>query len=118
DEPGRRDADDGEAAAVDDYTLAHQARVSAETLLETSVTNDRDRMRARRAIIFRRDKASERRLHAQHLEVIARDQIAPHALIDPLVAQADRRHSISEQPRHDLVAVAQVFVVEIREDRE
>src|SRR5262249_4183242 len=115
DETGLRNADDGEAATVDDQLAAHHRRVGPETPLEALVTEDRDRMCARRAIIFGRDHATEHSLCSQRIEVIARYQIAPDTLVDAGMAQADGRHRIRDQPVQNPVPVAQVPVVEIRE---
>ena len=91
DEAFRRHADDGVWPAVKLYFLADDLRIAAEAAFPTAVAEHGDRMRARRLIFLRQKRATECRLHAEDVEVVAGNEIAPDALVFPAVAQCARR---------------------------
>jgi hypothetical protein len=117
DEPFGRDADDRERAAVERDLAVDDRRVCAEATLPRGVAQHGDGVRPRSPILFGQEAAAERGAHAEHVEVVARRQVAPDALVVAAAAQAHRREAVGEQPREDLAAVAVVLVVEVRLDR-
>ena len=102
---------------VERHGLADDIWVCAEASLPTAVTQDRDRMRALGLILFGQERAAEHGRDAEHVEVVATDDVAPDALVSIAVAQAHRREAIDEQPREDVVALTVVFVIQVRLDR-
>ena len=82
------------------------------------MAQDRDRMRAGCRIFFRKEAAPEGRFHSENVEIIARDHVAPGALVHAAVAQAGDDKAIGEQAGEDGVAVAIVLVVRIRLESE
>src|SRR5713226_1295366 len=88
DEAFGHDADDCEGASIERYTLADDVQVCAEASLPAAVTQDCDRVRARRLVLFRQEATAKHRRHAEHIEIISRNNVAPDALVRPAVAQA------------------------------
>lgn len=59
------------------------------------------------------------RTHAQKIEVISGNLVAPYARVLALGdAQADGRHAVARQPTEYLIAVAEVQVIQIRLNRD
>ena len=66
-----------------------------------------------RLIFLRQKRAPERRLHAEHIEVIAGNEITPDALVPAAVAERADDDAIGAEAGEDGVAVAVILVVEI-----
>src|SRR5205085_7500767 len=90
------DADDAERVAVKLYLLADDGRVSAEASHPTAVTQDGDGTRERRAVVFRVERAAALRADAEHVEVVARDEVAPDALVVAVAAETHRPETFGE----------------------
>src|SRR5262249_39648738 len=77
----RRKANDSEGMIVQDNRLSDDAAIATEPLLPAVMTQHHHWMRAGRAIFFRRKGTSDGSFDPEHVEVVARDEIAPDALI-------------------------------------
>ncbi len=72
---GRGDADNGEGLRVEQQRLAQHARIGAQLVFPV-VEADHGHRSSVELIVGRHDQPAHRRLHAQHLKVIAGDQFA------------------------------------------
>src|SRR6266851_1761532 len=70
DEAFRHDADDCEAASVERHILVDDVWVCAEASLPTAVTQNCDRMRAGRLVLFRQEAAAKHGRYAEHIEIV------------------------------------------------
>ena len=111
-EAARRDADHGERVAVDLDRLAEDVVAAGEAPAPVVVAEDRERVAGDRVVVRRREEPADRGLHAQDLEVVARDELAVGALADILPADVHLR----EDPA-DHAVEAGCLVVEIAEQR-
>ena len=69
-------------------------------------------MTAAHAIVIRREQPSARRAHAQHVEIIPGDFIAPHPHIVPCAeAEIHRLRPVDGQPREHCIAIAKINVI-------
>src|SRR5262245_43169368 len=75
-------------------------------------------MRQPRLVFFGQKGSTERGLDAEHVKIIARNQIAPDLLVIAVPAQAQPHETAGEQPRQDFVAVAEIKIVRIGKRRE
>lgn len=75
-----RDADDGEAPAVQAHLATDRLRRGGEDPPPGVVAQHRDRGRVADPIVFRRERAAERRLHAEQPEVVSGHQLGHHQL--------------------------------------
>jgi hypothetical protein len=112
-EPFARHADHREGRAVEDQRLAHDGGVRPQAALPEPVAQHRDRRRP--PVLLGQEAAAERRLRPEQREVVARDHLRGDLLgcgaARPVqLREGDRRHL-----REDLVLVAQVLVVEVRQ---
>src|ERR1700741_3033718 len=96
---------------INSQRLADHVFGRSKTLLPAAVTDHRDWMRVRSLIFFRKEIASEKRLHPEGVEIISRDQVSPNALVSVFVAEAHRREPIRHQAREDIVPIAIVLVI-------
>src|SRR5262249_2755841 len=94
------------AVPVHPERFAKHCRISAEPPLPQTVTDDDDWMRPWRTIFFRQKKASERRPHAKHRKIIARDDLPNHAFGLATLAQAEGSLLVSDQSCEHIIAVA------------
>src|SRR3954462_7037876 len=76
-----------------------------------------DRMSTKRLVFFRCEVAAHERLDTQHIEVIPGNEITPKTFVASFMTNADRSEAIRDQTRKHIVAVAIIFVIEIRLDR-
>src|SRR5262249_3602767 len=109
-EPLRRDADDGEVVAVELDPLTHQVRIASKATLPTAVAHHSDRIRAGGAVFFLSEHPAFEGAYAEQVEVIARSQIAPDALVDAVLTETHRLRDICRQPVEDIILVAEIFV--------
>ena len=93
---GVGDADDRERVAVERHDAAEDPGIAAEVPLPELVAEHDDGIRIRRAIFFRPERAAERRANAEHVEVVAGDDLAPHAHRVVRRPQAHREHVIAD----------------------
>ena len=70
------------------HRFANDRGIGTEAPLPAAVAQDGDRMRVRRRIFLGQKFATEKRFHAEDVEVIAGDEITPDALVVAAVAQA------------------------------
>ena len=87
----RRDADDRIGLPVDQQRAAEHAGIAGVVALPEAVGNDR-RPRRARSVVVGQQRPAERRLHAEHLEVVAAHDFAerhPRAIAG--LERADRR---------------------------
>ena len=73
---GRRDADDANRMVIQDYILADDRRIAAESPLPVAITQDGNGMRARCAVVLRPNQAAKKRLHAQCFKIISGNHLA------------------------------------------
>ena len=114
-EAARRHADDRVGPAVDDDRPPDRAGIAAKSLLPVAEADHGHRRRAALRIVFFRDRPPDRGPHAQHAEVVARDEVRPEPLVDAVGAGGNRRKAVSHQAGEHAGTVAQVFIVGIRE---
>ncbi len=114
-EPGRGNTDDGVASSVDQNVVAQDPGVSSESRKPRAVAQDRDGVAARKNVVLGRENAPERRLDAQHLEVVSADEVAPHPLGESVVAHAQGRETVRNQPGERVAPVTVVLVVGVGE---
>jgi hypothetical protein len=97
DEPARRHADHGEGVIVHQDLLADDVGVASETVDPVVVGQHGDGMPPVDLIVFPRvEDSTDRRLHAEHREEVARHHVGEHAL--GVAVDADR--SGDEAPAH------------------
>ena len=80
--PGGADADDREGAAVERDRAPDDRRIAGESPLPEVVAEDDDRVRVRRAVFLRQERAAEDRADAERVEEVAADELAEDALRD------------------------------------
>ena len=78
------------------------------------MAQDHNRVRIRRPIFFRQERASERRFHAENIEIVSRNQITPDALARAGMRETAHDDAINKDAGEDRVAVAVILVVRIR----
>src|SRR5262245_37745038 len=79
------------------------------------MADDDYRMRQPRLVFLWQEGPTERGLHAEHVKIIARNQIPPDPLVIAVPAQAHIGETAAEQSRQDFVAVTEIEVVRIGE---
>ena len=116
-ELGREDADDGHRHVVDSDDLSNRLGIAAKTRAPVAGAQHGNRW-CGGLIVFRNDRASEHRVHAEHTVVVSgRDErrrdlrLAVHDHAHP----AERR--ARKQVRHRLVVGDELFEHRIREGR-
>src|ERR1035437_693949 len=72
----RSDSEDGQGTAIDQKALVHDRRVRAEAALPITEAQDHDRVRTGHQVIRGNQNTARRRLYPQHVEIVARDQLA------------------------------------------
>jgi hypothetical protein len=110
----RRNPDDREPLVVDRHCLAHETRISVESSLPQTVTDDDDRMSSRLAIFFAEKCPSVHGLHAEHVEVVARDHFPPDVFDGVRVAKRELPDGVGSQAGKDPIAVAELDVARVR----
>jgi hypothetical protein len=88
-------------------------RIGVESSLPEAVAENGDRVRAGGLIFFSRKEATDGGRDAEHVEIIAGDEIAIDALGRAVIAQAERRFSLSDESRKDIVAVTVIRIERI-----
>src|SRR5262245_9351226 len=116
-EARRRYADDRESAPVEQNIFADDRGVAAEAPLPATVTQYDDRMRAGSLVIRFGQCPPHRRANAERVEVISRNKIAPEVFVPSTdaAAQIRRRETKGDKAGEDLVPVAHVTVIRIRQ---
>ena len=74
-EASRRDTDDGEGMSIDRYAAIQHLRIAAKASNPVFITENGDRIALLHLVVARRDEPSQRRLEAEHLKVVARNQL-------------------------------------------
>src|SRR6185503_20510323 len=77
--------------------------------------DDRDRMRARHAIVVLCKETSGPRAHAEHFEKVSADELATHAFVLIRITDVHLCTAASDDAGEDVVAIAQVLVHGVRE---
>jgi hypothetical protein len=101
----RRDSHHRVRVGVETYGLSHQTRVGPEASLPQSVTEHDHRMRAGGLVFLREEATAQGRPHAQHGEIVPRDNQPLNALGLPAVAERQRALESGDETFEELVAV-------------
>jgi tetratricopeptide (TPR) repeat protein len=94
-EAGRRDAQDSEILPVEFDGAAHHRGVAAESFLPAGIGQDSDGMPTGPQVVVRPEHTAARGTDAQHVEIIARDQVSPHALAAARQSEARGQETVS-----------------------
>jgi hypothetical protein len=89
-ESRRSDANDSEGMVVYLKQRADNSGFTAEALLPASIRKHNNRVRIGPALLVGGEGAAQERLHAEDVKIVRGDQVAPHALVVSIVAQAQR----------------------------
>jgi hypothetical protein len=109
-----KDADDGVVLTIDLDGLADRVWIASQPLFPARVSEDGEGMRAFLDVVFRREQAPERGFHAEHLEVVAGDEVAPDSLAFAAVAETGGQEAVSgDAGQHGVATVADVAIVGI-----
>jgi hypothetical protein len=110
----RRDADHGERAPVDGHRAPDDARVGAEALAPQPVAEHDDRARHGRGVLVGDEEAPERGAHAEHREVVPRDELAPDGEAGRAAALHHRRRgAVGDDALQPACPRAEVEVVRV-----
>ena len=110
----RHDAENRVRHPVDFHQAADDAGIAAECGAPIGGAQYNHRLLAGHAIVLRRERASERRSHAEHLEIVARDEQAPGSSGVVVDLEVHRREAQRSNARQHAVAIADVAVIRIR----
>ena len=72
-------------------------------------------MRARKPVVIRHDRPPQNRLHAQHIEIIAGDELAFQPLVLSVVAEAEGKRITAHHAAEHLALITKVLVHRIGE---
>src|SRR5262249_4109340 len=110
----RRYADDREWNSVQFYRAPDYRLLPSESLLPVTVTQNRDRRRARNAIILGGDRSTEDCIDSEHRKVASGDHITPASLRLTIGHEIEHRVLSRAGVGKDISAIAKVCVVQIR----
>src|SRR5262249_42161205 len=113
----RSDSDYPKRMIVEQDLLADQIGIAAKPALPTTVADNRNRMRELCSILVGGKCAPLERVHSEYVEVVAGDQVAPHAFVVAVTTQADRREALDDEPGENIISIPQVDIVRIGQCR-
>ena len=114
-EAGRRDADDRHRQPVERHGPVQHARIGAEAPRPIMMAEHRDRMAARRTVVVRREGSADVRADAEHVEIVAGDELAADALGLAVGHHRERRGEPREHAVEHGAAIAEVAIHRVRE---
>jgi len=91
------DADHCEGVAIEGDGFANYAGIGAKTPFPAAIAEDRNRMRAGRAVLFGKKRPSERGLNSQDVEIIAGCQISQMRSLPRLKLIGTKRYATSPE---------------------
>ena len=96
------------------YGLADDVGIGVEIAAPEPVADHDHRVASRRVLVRRQERAAQRRAHAQHLEVVAGDDLAKDRPRPASPAEIGREDARPEEPCEGARLIAQVAIIEVR----
>src|SRR5580698_4489524 len=78
-----------------------------------AITDEGHRGAARPLVFRRQEAASQKRMHAEHVEIVGGSKCSPDALGASRAGEVHGSHFVSGEAGKTLIGVAEVFVIEV-----
>ena len=113
--PLRPNADDRQQLSVDNECASEDIGIRGEARHPVVVTEHGEGVPARNPVILGRERASERSADAEHVEVVAGNQLPCDAFGLALEADAERHAKAAQHAAEHVIVIANVTVGRVRQ---